>query len=172
MKNIYEELEPFLFKSIAKRFKDADRILEIGAGECDLVHYLTEKTKKWIVGVDIDPLNHKKSNGVSHLIHCIKGDAHSLNFFKKEVFNSCVSLYTLHHLEHPLRALKEVYRVLKKNGECIIIDFIKGSSAEKLWGEEYYTPEDISSFLKRADFRKVTLEFPKERELVWITGIK
>ncbi len=172
MKNIYEELEPILFKSIAERLKTADKILEIGAGKCDLVHYLAERIKKWIVGVDINPEDHKSPNRVSPLIHCIKGDAHSLTFFKEGVFNSCVSLYTLHHLEHPIRALREIYRVLKGGGECIIIDFIKGSSAEELWGEEYYTPGNISSFLKRAGFSKLTIEFPKNRELVWITGIK
>lgn len=172
MKNIYEELESILFKSIARRFREAERILEIGCGECELVHYLAEKTHSWIVGVDIDPENHKKSDRGSHLIHCIKGDAHSLNFFRDKIFNACISLYTLHELEHPIKALKEIYRVLKKRGICAVIDFIKGSSAEKIWKEDYYTPERMSYFLKRAGFREVVLEFPKDRELVWITGVK
>lgn len=54
----------------------------------------------------------------------------------------------------------------------MIVDFIKGLTAEKLWSERYYTPIPIKGLLKRAGLSKIETGFPQDEEQVLIQAAK
>lgn len=177
-KTIYDKIEGRPYKTIASKVKAAKRVLDIGCGDCQLVNFLAKQTKNKVTGIDISNggfaqgERDAKKFGVSDLIKCVKDDAQSRSSFHNEKFEAAVCVYALHEFKRPLKVLKEIRKSLKREGKILIVDFIKGSTAEKLWSERYYTPPQIKSLLKRAGFDKIETEFPEDKELVLILGMK
>lgn len=102
----------------------------------------------------------------------MKVDARCFASVINEKMDMAVSMYAFHEFEKTIEVIKEVNKVLKPGGKILIIDFIKGSTAEKLWSERYYTPEQIKGLLKEAGFNELETEFPEAKELVFVQGIK
>ena len=163
---------------IAKKVKAAKHILDIGCGNCQLVNFLAKEAKNKVTGIDINNegfaqgRREAKKFGVSDLVKCIKTDAQLQSSFHNEKFEAAVCVYAFHEFERPLKVLKEIRKSVTREGKILIVDFIKGSTAEKLWSERYYTPAQIRSLLKRAGFNKTETEFPEDKELVLIQGMK
>jgi SAM-dependent methyltransferase len=82
----------------------------------------------------------------------VQADSKSLNIFEGDYFGAVVSVYALHEFGDALAVLKELNRVLEPRGKQIIVDFILGGEAERLWGERYYTIEKFKSMLKLSGF--------------------
>ena len=175
---IYDKIENRLYRMIANKVKAANYILDIGCGDCQLVNFLAKETKNKVIGIDIknegfaQGRREARKFGVSGLIKCIKADAQSPSSFHNEKFEAAVCVYAFHEFEKPLKVLKQIKEFLKRKGKILIVDFIKGSTAEKLWSERYYTPAQVKSLLKRAGFNKIETEFPEDKELVLIQGMK
>lgn len=137
---IYDKIESRLYELIIQWAKQAKCILDIGCGECKLVNILAKQTRSKIFSVDIN--NSGFANGmseaevldVSKRIKCIKVDAQFLTTAIDEQFEAVVSVYAIHEYEKPEEVLQEVHRVLKPGGKIIVVDFLEGSTAEKLWG--------------------------------------
>lgn len=95
----------------AKEIKFEEPALIVGCGRGTLLDR-GEKT------VGIDPFNETvkvaKEKGL-----VIRGDAHYLPF-KRNVFATIILIHSLEHFLCPYKALKEVYKVLKRNGKVII----------------------------------------------------
>jgi ubiquinone/menaquinone biosynthesis C-methylase UbiE len=176
--DFYDRLEPKVFKMVAERIKGSKRIIELGCGNCKLANSLAKKIGCTVVGVDITAAGFSKGKResrrlkLSHLVNCIKGNAEYLSSFLTEKFDVCISLYVLHELENPLKVLKEVRKVLKQNGEIILIDFPKDSIAEDKWYEKFYPPNKMALFLKKSHFKNVNIEFLGGKELVYLIGKK
>ena len=62
-------------------------------------------------------------------------------------------------------------RVLGAGGKLVLVDFIKGGEAEKLWREIYYMPQEIGSMLREAGFGEVTTEFVHD-DVVFVSSLK
>ena len=60
------------------------------------------------------------------------------------------------------KALKELRMVLEAGGKLVMVDFIKGGNAEKLWGERHYTPQEIESMLQEASFSELAMELVRD----------
>ena len=62
----------------------------------------------------------------------------------------------LHHLSSPLDAIKEIFRVLKRKGTFVIIDFLKHSSEQMRtkYGDRWlgFERQEIKKWLKEAKF--------------------
>jgi hypothetical protein len=71
----------------------------------------------------------------------------------------------LHELDHPVKVLTPVRKALTQNGKMVLIDFPKGSIAEQLYDEDYYSNRMMQSFLKRAGFKKIKIEYFKQGQL-------
>ena len=176
--DFYDRLEPKVFKTIARRINNAKKILEIGCGDCRLANYLARHIGCTVIGVDKNDGDFTRGRRegqklkVSDLVYCIKGDAEYLSSFLAEKFDVCISLYVLHELRKPLKVLKEIKRILNRNGKIIVIDFPKGSAAEELWGEEYYAHKKMEFYLKKCGFKRVNVEFFEGKELAYVTGEK
>jgi len=165
METCYDELEPNIHAKIAQTIRHAAPILDIGCGDGRLVNFLAVQLRKKIFGVDISDIGFKKAReeaelkDVSRMVKYVKTDGNRLDVFKDEFFGGVVSVYALHEFEDPLAILREIKRVLKTGGTAVIVDFIKGGEAEKLWGERYYTPAEIKSMLEVMEFKEVKISF-------------
>ncbi len=72
----------------------------------------------------------------------------------------------LHHVEHPLLAIKEMARVLKKDGKLVITDldehefkFLKNEQHDRWMG---FKKEDLRRWLTEAGFKKIKIELANE----------
>jgi ubiquinone/menaquinone biosynthesis C-methylase UbiE len=90
-------------------------VLELGCGTGYFTKELT-KTKAKITAIDISPelMEYAKSQIKSENIEFLLENAYSMGF-EDSTFDVVLGSSVLHHLEIDL-ALKEIYRVLKKNG--------------------------------------------------------
>ncbi len=77
--------------------------LDIGCGS------LTSHTARGDINFDLE------TNPVNRPPNFVPGDAHNLPF-KNEQFESILFLEVIEHVENPCRCLREIWRVLKKDG--------------------------------------------------------
>lgn len=139
-------------KEIVDSIGKIQSVLDIGCGDGSLVRFLTESIAQEALGIDIgvDDLRIKVKAPQGRLRRdpqCFKGDVHCMDSFPSNRFDAVVSVRTIHELSHPTAALLEMHRVLKTQGTLFISDFSKGHEGEKIWGEGYYTPDEIKGML-------------------------
>lgn len=97
------------------RKKRPKRIVDLG---CGYNAYLLNSLKKYsnnLVGVDVSV--NKKIGGIKFHERAIKDN---LNFLEDSSADLVIMNSVLEHLENPLEILKEVYRILDKNGVAVI----------------------------------------------------
>ena len=173
----YGQLEPESYQKTAEAIGDANPILDIGCGEGELANFLAATMDRQVQGIDVSSTKlvkareAAKASGISQLVRFIEGDASHLDFLTDESSGAVVSVYTLHELDDPRKALKELCRVLRAKGKFVLVDFIKGGKAERLWGERYYTPQEIESMLREAGFDEVAMQFVHD-DVVFVSSLK
>jgi ubiquinone/menaquinone biosynthesis C-methylase UbiE len=176
--DVYQRLKPDIFTRIGKELKTARRILDVGCGDCQLANFLARNTLKRVVGIDIsdDDLERGRQQadkqGILRLVDCKKVDAHHLEGFESNVFDAAIMVYALHELNRPILVLRQVHRVLKDQGTLVIVDFSKGSRAEQLWGERYFSPAQVKSMLTRANFSESCVSCPYGEDLLLFARAK
>lgn len=104
------------------------KMLDIGCGGGVLTTAFGEYRPNWqIIGVDISDISLKKAQEqISSNTKFLNANAYQLPF-ENEVFDGVVMFDVLEHLEGPVRAIKEVSRVLKKDGFFYLVVPIEGS---------------------------------------------
>ena len=173
----YDQLEPENYQKIAEVISDANPILDVGCGEGKLANFLAMTLGKEVRGIDISDVKlvkareEARAQGVSHLVRFIEADASRLDFLVDESFGAVVSVYTLHEIDDPSEALKELRRILVTKGKLVVVDFVKGGKAERLWGERYYTPEEIESMIQQAGFSRSDMEYVRD-DVVFVSSVK
>ena len=104
-------------------------VLDVATGTCDLAIAVARKAcPKSICGVDLseEMLNVgrakvKKAN-LSEIITLQKGDAENLPF-ADDTFDAITVAFGVRNFENLEKGLKEMHRVLKPGGSCIILEF-------------------------------------------------
>ena len=142
-----------------RRFEEVGRfiepikgdILDIGSADGTFTKVILDKSKaKSIIGIDVlkDSVywarrHWKKNKKMTFRL----GDAHDLKF-KSEMFDAVFALEVLEHVFEPIKVLKEVRRVLKKDGYAIfmvpsesllfrIVWFFWGLYRGKIWKDTH-----------------------------------
>lgn len=167
----YDKFEPEVFQRVVDIIGKPERVIEIGCGDCRLGNFIAGAIGCTVLGVDIDTQffnsgkKQSKQLRVAHLVKSIKHNAEHLTDLSPPKFDCCVSIYVLHELEHPLNVLIQVHRVLRRKGKMVLIDFPKGSIAEELYDEEYYSARTMHSLLRKAGFKKISIEYFKKKQL-------
>lgn len=117
--------------------KDGESILDVGCGTGTFViEAKSQYPNNRIVGVDVDEnilkIAKKKLAKNNLTVELIQSGAEKLPF-ESQSFNVIVSSLTLHHLPTDIKkqALKEIYRVLKKDGRFLLADI--GKQDELFW---------------------------------------
>lgn len=111
--------------------QDGQRFLDVGCGTGTLVMFVKKKyPKSEIIGLDPDKyvleIAKRKAKKNNLKIEFIQSGAEKLPFSSNS-FDTIVSSLAFHHLPTKIKkqALKEIYRVLKPNGQFLLIDIGK-----------------------------------------------
>jgi len=173
--DFFERLKPRLYERIGREIRLARCVLDVGCGDCDLARFLRKIFRQRVIGIDISdssfPRRDKPGKGDSPL-KCIKADASQLNFVRAGAVDTAVSMWALHEMSAPLSVLREVHRVLRPGGEILVVDFPRGSLAQRLWNERYYSPDRIARMLCQAGFQEVRARSIEQRQVIWAKGFK
>lgn len=166
-----------IYNRILDELGQAESVLDVGCGDGALVSLLAKKTNRKIVGLDITDRGFVEAKKLAaeirvlHLIKCVRGDAHRVSdYFRNQRFEAITVVHTLHHLEDPVVALGEMYKVLKPSGSIVIVDWIlrEGKPESRC---RYLIIAGIQGLLKKAGFKKTEIEEP-ERGLVFVRAKK
>lgn len=109
-----------LFSIIPSIISENDKVLDIGAGTGKASSFL----KKSINNVEVYSmdLSHNMLSVLSEKVSDVDGlfmmDIHE-SAFASESFDAVVGHQVIHHLNNPLKALKEIYRLLKPGGYAL-----------------------------------------------------
>ncbi len=169
--NFYNGLKKRIFKLILDEVKGRGKILDIGCGNCELTFFLAKEGGSSVVGVDLN-LEEETIKEKNPSVKCIKGDVSNLNNLTKGSFSAVVSMYALHEFSIPFQSLKKAFKVLEENGKMVIVDFIKGTLADRLWGENYFTPKGIKRMMRRAGFKNIMSTILSKEGPLLLSGIK
>lgn len=136
----YDFLNRFLSVGIDKSWRrktveavaktNPQRILDVATGTGDLAIALKESGAKEIIGCDISEgmlkVGREKitAKGLDSLIHLQLGDSESLPF-EDESFDAVTVAFGVRNFETPKKGLREINRVLKKNGKIYVLEFSK-----------------------------------------------
>lgn len=104
------------FKSMISLIGVNGLILDNGCGVGTLVRFLPTTS---IIGLDISKGMLNKAKKRMNIL--VRGDSQRLPF-KDESFNVIVCRSLLHHLPDTKEGISEMHRVLKKNGEVVILE--------------------------------------------------
>ncbi len=128
----YDELQEKIAELINTKYNQKSiKVLEIGCGPGQTTLKLLKNSKSTITAIDNEPVMIEQAKEVmkdfidESRVHLILGDA--LEFLKKQednAFDVVASGYTIHNFKQDYRkeVLKEIYRILKKEGLFINAD--------------------------------------------------
>ena len=177
--NFYDNFKDKIFEIILQEVREKENILDIGCGNCELVFFLAKKLKHInVVGIDLynkefsNIIEKDRRKKVLNQVQCIEGDAANLHSLQKRSFDAVISKYSLHEFQNPSAVLKEAFTTLNKEGKIIIVDFVRETLADRLWGEKYYSPEGIEKIVKRVGFQEIKFQLLSPEGPVILTGIK
>lgn len=173
--DFYQRVKPRLYRRVGAELQLAYRVLDLGCGNCELAEFLSETYDQRVTGVDISsgsfPRHHEQAQSRSTLT-CVKADAARLDFVGDGSVDAVVSMWAAHEMEDLKGVLREARRVLRPGGEILVIDFPRGSLAQRLWDESYYSPEEVSDVLKHAGFVGVRAKAIEQKQIIWAKGFR
>lgn len=185
LKRLLENTGDMALKRRARRIieetspQDGDNILEVGCGDGFYLHLLSSLDLKLkLSGVDLNPMALKsaKENLKGKKILLQEADLMRKLPFKKQSFDKVIMSEVAEHLPNDVKGLKEVGRVLKKDGILVLTvpnhnypffwdpvnwtlehffgTHIKSGFWSGLWNQHLrlYTPNQIEKSVKKAGF--------------------
>ncbi len=170
----YERIKPRLHQRIGRELRLAGRVLDLGCGACVLVEYLAQVYGQHVTGVDISSADFPKRPRASRNapIRCVRKDATHLDFAADKSVDAVVVLWALHEMKHARTILGEAKRILRPGGEILIVEFPRDSLAQRLWGENYYSPEELAVMLDNAGYQETTVRLIERRQVIWVRGFR
>ena len=140
-------------------------IADLGAGEGMISQLLAERAKK-VYCIDSSKSMVRigkelaKKNNLSNLSYK-HGDIEKVPLSTSSVDLALMS-QSLHHAQRPETALSEAFRILKKNGQLVILDLKKHQfeKARELYGDQWlgFAENQLYRMIKEAGFRKVKVQ--------------
>ena len=169
----YEKIRPRVHSRIVRELRSARRVVDIGCGGCGLARLLEESGHdREVTGVDVSDAGFPDERALGRQLRCLKKDARELSFLGRGSADAVVLVYSLHELSAPMACLREARRLLGPGGEIVIVDFAKGSLAQRLWNERYYLTGEVAGMLRRAGFVNILAKRTQRRQLTWARAFK
>lgn len=169
--NFYEHLKPRLHRRIARTLHGARKVVDMGCGNCDLAFFLARSGCQEVIGVDISdasfPSETQAAGPEGAIVRCVKRDARALTFLRADTVDAVVSLWALHEMSSPAAVLREAKRILRPRGQVLIVDFPRGSLAQRLWNEDYYSSQEVADMLMEEGFAAVRCTVIALGEIIW-----
>ena len=123
--DLIEGIGEIIFHKYRKKILNgvSGKVLEVGIGTGKSLKYYGKNCQ--ITGVDFSSKMleraKKRAKKLNLLVHLIKGDAENLHF-KENSFDYVVDCFGLCTYPNPVKALKEMKRVLKKKGHILLLE--------------------------------------------------
>lgn len=170
----YERIKPRLYERIGRELRLAGRVLDLGCGACGLAKYLARVYRQHVTGVDISSADfpQRPRSSRNSRVRCVRKDAAHIDFAANESMDAVVVMWALHEMEHATKALREARRVLRPGGEILIVEFPRDSLAQRLWNEDYYSPEELAAMLDHAGYQETTAQLIERRQIIWARGFR
>jgi len=168
----YSKIKPRLHRRIGRELRLARRLLDVGCGSCDLVRYLADTYQQQVTGVDVGSGSFPRRRVSPHgqRFHCIQRDGARLESVAERSVDAVVMMWALHEMDDPRAVLAEARRVLRPGGEVLIVDFPRGSLAQKLWNEDYFRPEEVERLLVGAGLADIRVRTIEREQVLWARG--
>jgi len=171
--NFYDKIKPRLYQRLGKELRLAYRVLDLGCGACELAQYLSKTYGQKVTGVDISANNfpnRRNINKNTKRIRCIRKDAARITFIRNETIDAAMIFWALHEMQNPQKILQESYRVLRPGGKILIVEFPRNSLAQRLWNENYYSKQELTTYLRRAGFKDIQARLLENKQILWVSG--
>ena len=161
--------DKFFQDKIKKIFEEKNSVIDIGGG----LRILKEKgdrynkSREWIVPY-LKKVDYKILDPVPDYNPDIVGDIHNLPFADNSQ-DAIVCIAVLEHVENPIKACGEIYRVLKPGGYCFIyVPFLYYYHAEKGYYKDYwrFTKDAMSILFK--DFSSIDAQNVRGALATWL----
>jgi ubiquinone/menaquinone biosynthesis C-methylase UbiE len=118
-------------KEVRRHIKDGDSVLEIAPGAGYLSIELSKLGKFEVTGLDISKdlieICIKNANEAGVHIDFLQGNVSNMPF-QSDTFNFIICVLAFKNFKEPLKALEEMYRVLKPGGIALIMDLNREAS--------------------------------------------
>ena len=147
---------------LALRLTPAITVADLGAGE-GLISQLLANRAKQVWCIDNSPrmvevgTELARKNGLDNLAYKL-GDIEQVPLPDKSVDLAILS-QALHHAQHPQVAVDEAFRILKPQGQILVLDLSEHTfaKARELYADVWlgFKESTLHGFLKRAGFTKV-----------------
>jgi len=112
----------FMLPELIKEIQENSSLLELGCGQAKGLRYLVNNyyiKQKGVFSIDQSSEAIKFSKKSLPRANLEQGNIYSLKY-KNNSFDFVIMMEVIEHLEKPLQAMKEAYRVLKPNGMLIL----------------------------------------------------
>lgn len=163
--------EKFSNEKISKIFNEKKSVIDIGGGLRILKDRGNrhDESRKWIFDLMVKKgVDYKVLDSMPDYSPDIVGDIHNLPFPDNSQ-EAIVCLAVLEHVENPIKACQEMYRILKQGGYCFIyVPFLYYYHAEKGYYRDYwrFTKDSIDILFK--DFSVVEKQNIRGAIATWL----
>ena len=158
-------------KKVAKNTTDGSNVLEVAPGPGYLSINLAELGNYKVFGLDISKtfveIEQKNAEDAGVKAEFRHGDASNMPF-ENEKFDFIVCTAAFKNFTKPIRALNEMYRVLRPNGTALIIDLRRDASRDAIndevenmglnWINKFFTKLTFRFMLLRNSYTKSEIE--------------
>lgn len=147
-------------------------VADLGAGEGTLSQLLSQRAEK-VIAVDISPKmcafgqQLAKEHGIDHLEYRL-GDLENPPI-AEQTLDLAVLSQALHHAEHPAKAIRAAFSILKPGGRLIVLDLLQHAfeQARELYADRWlgFSESELSIMLHQAGFAQIeTMVVDQETE--------
>ncbi len=159
----------FFKEKIKRIFNDKKTIIDIGGGlrVSEKQGNRFDKANEWMLPF-LDKVEYKIMDPVDTYHPNIVGDIHSMPF-QDNSLEAILCLSVLEHVENPILAAREMHRVLKSDGYCLVyVPFLYYYHAEKgYYGDFWRFTEDSINFMFK-DFSNIETQQARGAIETWL----
>ena len=166
---------PYVVESICNL--SFDTLLDLGCGTGEVLSIISKKKKGCkLYGLDLsEKMLEKAKKKLSDSDTLLVGDSENMPF-EDEMFDVLTSTESFHHYPNPQKAVKEIYRVLKKDGKLILCDFWRPFLKRNFMNlfirfskdgdVKIYSEKEIVSMLQNAGFKNISFRILEKRAYI------